>query len=80
MKFSAMVFFSFEETPFFIFVMFKNKDLILEFGDEITIKTDCERVLPKKDDDPALHELRLAVFNAARHTEAFLNARQKANC
>jgi hypothetical protein len=54
-----------------------DKSLIKEFGDEITIKTDCKQRLPKKDDYPELIELRQAIFDAAKTTPAFLAAKER---
>ena len=78
--FPAVVFFSFEEKPFLIFVLIKDPDLILEFGEELTIHTDCDVVHCRRDDAPNLTELKLTIFQAVRYTEPFLQARQKANC
>lgn len=52
--------------PCYIFVIFTDKDLIKKFGDEITIKTDCEKRLPKKDDYFELVELRESIFNVVK--------------
>ena len=69
--YQASVFFSFDEEPCFIFVTLDNKELVKEFGEEITIKTDCRTVLPRKDDYPELKELRQSIFNSVKNTRAF---------
>jgi hypothetical protein len=58
--------------PCFIFVFLKDKDLIKEFGDDITIKTDGDNRLPKKDDYPELAALRQALFDVIKTTPAFI--------
>ena len=65
------------EYPCLLFVFLKEKELILRFGEEVTLKTDFETLLPKKDDYPALVELRRAIFDAVKYTSAFLAAKQK---
>ena len=57
--------------PCFIFVTLDDRELVKEFGEEITIKTDCRTVLPRKDDYPELNELRHSIFNAVKNTRAF---------
>lgn len=63
--------------PCYIFVIFLDKELISEFGDEITIKTDCEKRLPKKDDYPALVELRESIFNVVKTIPEFIAVKQR---
>jgi len=62
---------SFEDDPCFIFIDLLSIPLIEEFGREITIKTDCDEVLPKKDDYDALVELRVAIFEALKISPEF---------
>ena len=57
--------------PCYIFVILTDKDLIKEFGDEITIKKDCEKRLPKKDDFAELVELRESIFSAVKTIPEF---------
>jgi hypothetical protein len=57
--------------PCYIFTIHKDPVIVNEFGEEISVKTDCNRVLPKEDDYPQLVELRMAIFNAATQTEEF---------
>ena len=58
--------------PCYIFVILTDKELIKEFGDEITIKTDCEKLLPKKDDYAQLVELRESIFSAVKTIPEFV--------
>jgi hypothetical protein len=58
--------------PCYIFVILTDKDLIKKFGDEITIKTDCEKRLPKKDDYLELVELRESIFNVVKAMPEFM--------
>jgi hypothetical protein len=47
-----------------VFVTLYDNDLVSEFGEEITIKTDFENLLPKKGDYLTLLELRQAILDA----------------
>jgi hypothetical protein len=67
------------EPPFYVFADLLDKELIQEFGDEITIKTDFETRLPRLDDYQALSELRQAVFNAIQTNPAFITRKNKVN-
>ena len=75
--YSAISYLSFDEDPCFIFVSLEGDELIKEFGEEISIKTDCEKVLPKKDSYPELEELRHAIFEAVKQTPLFELAKTK---
>lgn len=70
--YSCEAFIDYTEEPCYIFCMLRNERLIQEFGDEVTIKTDCHKLLPKKDDYPALVELRQAIFSAVKNTREFM--------
>lgn len=70
--YSSDAYLSFEEEPYYIFVSLKDADLIREFGDEITIKTDGETVLPRRNDFPALHLLYQTIFDALKTSRPFL--------
>ena len=73
----AEAFFSFEKEPCYIFLLLRDEELIREFGDDITIKTDCEGVLPKKDGYPSLDQLRQTLFDSVKTTRAFLCAKAR---
>src|SRR5437899_104707 len=62
-------------TPCYVFVVLEDRELIHEFGEEITVKTDFEKRLPKRDDYPALTALREAIFEAVRHLPEFIAKR-----
>ncbi len=57
--------------PCLIFCLFNDKELVAEFGDEVTIKTDYKQLLPKKDDYTELVELRQAIFNTVKNMKEF---------
>ena len=63
--------------PCFIFIELLDRELVSEFGKEVTIKTDFKQRLPKKDDYPALISLRQAIFNALTKIPDFLNAKTR---
>ena len=65
------------EFPCLVFVFLHNEELQNEFGEEITVKTDFEKLLPKMDDYPNLIELRKTVFAMIKNTERFLTAKRK---
>ncbi|RYG00061.1 MAG: hypothetical protein EOO07_35950 [Chitinophagaceae bacterium] len=65
--------------PCYVFVCLNDRDLIHEFGEEITVKTDFTRRLPKKDDYPALVVLRDAIFNAIKELPEFIAKRRLVN-
>jgi hypothetical protein len=58
-------------SPCYLFVCLDDQELIHEFGEEITVKTDFNLRLPKKDDYPALVVLRDAIFNAVKELPEF---------
>lgn len=62
--------------PCFVFVTHADQELIDEFGEDVTIKTDCLKLLRKKDDYPRLIELRLAIFEVVKLLPAFATAKQ----
>lgn len=61
--------------PYYVFIDLLDKELIEMFGPEVTIKTDFEQRLPKRDDYPALVELRQAIFNAITAIPEFISAK-----
>ncbi|MDB5196459.1 MAG: hypothetical protein JWP88_830 [Flaviaesturariibacter sp.] len=52
------------ENPCLVFVVLHGAGLVANFGEEITIKTDCESLLPRRDDMPRLTHLRQAILDA----------------
>jgi len=63
--------------PCYIFVILTDGELIKKFGDEITIKTDCEKRLPKKDDYFELVELRESIFNTVKAMPEFIAVKKR---
>jgi hypothetical protein len=71
MLYSCVFFIDIAEHPIFIFCLLKDRELIEEFSDEVSIKTDGVQMLPRKYDYPALVELKQSVFGAVRNTKEF---------
>jgi len=67
----AAFFIDYKEEPCFIFVLLQDEELIKEFGDELTLKTDCEQVLELGPSNNKLDNLRLAIFEAVKTTKKF---------
>ena len=65
------------EQPCLVFVILRDKALIAEFGDEVSLKTDLVNLLPRKDDTPHLLDLRRAIFAAVKNTADFQQAKKK---
>lgn len=63
--------------PCFVFVILSDKELINEFGEDVTIKTDCTNLLPRNDDYPELKELRKSLFTAIKTTPEFNGLKEK---
>jgi len=63
--------------PCYVFVILLDNGLIHEFGEELTIKTDCEKLLPRTDDHPRLVALRQAIFDSLKKTPELLLAQQQ---
>ena len=68
----ALVFFDYKIESCCLFVFFEEgDDLTKEFGDDISIETDMEKVLPMEHPYPEIEELRVAVFEAIKKTPEF---------
>ncbi|RYZ51564.1 MAG: hypothetical protein EOP49_11405 [Sphingobacteriales bacterium] len=63
--------------PCYVFVFLLDKNLIEEFGTDITIKTDMESRLPRKDDITGLAGIREAIFQGMKSLPVFIEARDK---
>ena len=63
-QYSCLAFIDTSESPWYIFTILADGDLIQEFGEEITLKTDGNHLLPRSDDFTKLVELRRALFEA----------------
>ncbi len=67
----ASVYIDYKEQPCLIFVILKDKELIKEFGEEVTIKTDCENILPSDYSFGDLENLKEVIFHEVKHTIEF---------
>ena len=63
--------------PCFVFVILSDKELINEFGEDVTIKTDCINLLPRNDDYHELKELRKSLFSVIKTTPEFIALKEK---
>ena len=63
-------------TPCYVFIDLISKDLIYEFGEEITIKTDFVKLLPRQEDYPALVVLNDVIFDAIKVLPEFMAKRR----
>lgn len=76
-QYNCIAFIDNSSSPFYIFADLQDAALIAEFGKEITVKTDFEKRLPKKDDYPSLVEIRQSIFMAVKLLPEFAAARYK---
>ena len=67
----------YKEQPCFIFAMLEDEELIKEFGEDITIKTDCRQVLESPPSYHALDGLRRAIFDGIKTTKEFTYIKAK---
>ena len=67
----ASVYIDYKEEPCLIFVILKDKELIKEFGDEVTIKTDCEIILTSDYSPDDTENLKETIFHEVKHTIEF---------
>jgi hypothetical protein len=74
--FTARLFIDISEQPCYLFIFLSDPALIEEFGDEISIKTDGELILPMKLNYPALAKLRKALFASIRYIQPFLDVKE----
>ncbi len=74
---AASAFFSFEEDPYYIFLWLHDPVHVSAFGNEISIKTDLAKVLPKKNDYNGLVELESILFAALQQEPSFIAAKTK---
>lgn len=70
-SYEAKIWFAFNDEPCFLFITLFEEELIKEFGGEVSIMTDGDRLLPKHDDYTELIKLRTAIFNAVKITDEF---------
>jgi len=65
------------EYPCYLFIMLKTPELIIEFGNEITIATNGKVLVPRKDDYPELVKLSAAILNAVKEAAEFIMVKIK---
>ncbi|RYZ46111.1 MAG: hypothetical protein EOP49_23955 [Sphingobacteriales bacterium] len=63
------------EFPCLVFVKLTDKELILKYGPELTIKTDFEDLLSRTDDAPALTILRQVLLDALKMRPEWMRQR-----
>jgi len=63
--------------PCYAFIELQDDKLIAEFGKDISVKTDFKNRLSKKDDYPALVEIRESIFAAIKELPEFKAATNK---
>lgn len=77
-RFGCELFIDNTDSPCYVFVILHDAELIAEFGKDVTLKTDLQRLLPRRDDMPDLVALRMALFKAVRKTGPFVQKKQRA--
>ena len=75
--YTCTVFIDTSDDPCFIFVVLDDEKLVKEFGEDVTIKTDCLQVLAKADDYRELVKLRHAIFDVVKDTPEFMVVKRK---
>lgn len=75
--YSCIVYMDIADDPCYVFIMLSDKELVKEFGEDVTLKTDCVRLLDKTDDYPELVNLRQAIFDVVKTTPEFTVAKDK---
>ncbi len=73
----AFLFIDNREEPCFIFLILEDKELIKEFGEDLSIKTDFENILPSDNISVEIEKLREAIFHELRHTIEFAKAKEE---
>ena len=72
----AETYFSYEEEPCYIFATLFDDSLKKEFGEDISLPTDCNQLLPGNDDYHELRQLKKALFDAIKDGEEFREVRK----
>lgn len=75
--FSCNAFIDNTDYPCYLFVELTDKDLAREFGEEITIKTDFDKLLPEKDDYPGVMRLQDAILDSVKKIPGYEVAKQE---
>jgi hypothetical protein len=70
--YSCRLLIDYSEEPYYIFTIQKDSLIIDKYSDDVSIKTDLFKVLPKEDDFlEGIVELRQAIFNAFTSTAEY---------
>lgn len=75
--YKATALFSFIDEPYFLSTTLLSEELVKEFGESLSIKTDGDKVLLHPEDNAAVIELKTAVFNYLKQTPAFMQLKAK---
>lgn len=73
----AETYFSYEEEPCYIFATLFDESLKREFGEDISLATDCNQLLPGNYDYYELRLLKEALFEAIKDGEEFREIRKR---
>ncbi|HZH66230.1 MAG TPA: hypothetical protein VEY10_15135 [Flavisolibacter sp.] len=73
------IYFDTSVAPCYVFAVLDDKELIKEFGEDVSIKTDFKTRLPKQDDYQDLVVLREVIFDAVKGLPEFIAKRRLAN-
>lgn len=71
------VYIDISEDPCFVFIVLIDDELVIEFGEDVTLETDCVTLLPKADDYTELVALRQAIFDVVKTLPEFSVAQKK---
>ena len=76
-EYKATTLFSFIDEPYFLSTTLLNEELVKEFGESLSIKTDGDKVMFNPGENEATIELKSAVFNYLKQTPAFMQLKEK---
>lgn len=63
--------------PLYVFIIFCDEELKAGFGNDLTLKTDFENLLPRRDDSSESFELRQTIFAALKSSALFQQAKEE---
>ncbi len=75
--FSCNAYIDSTDYPCYVFVELVDKELVSEFGEEVTIKTDFDKLLSRKDDYPKLVLLLVAILDSIKKTPEYEKAKRQ---
>lgn len=70
-NYTAWVLLSLREDGCYLFCSPLDQEILMEFGAEIDIVTDCEKVIQKRISNSALYEIKTAILEAAKKLPSF---------